>query len=77
MAKKKIEDEGDYNTTCPHCGGPIYLMGYTASCRIQIEPFGWGVGDGPCDTSDEVFACGDCDKPISSDYVFKVAGVKE
>ena len=74
---KALFPEGQYNTACPHCGGPIKLVGYTASCDIAIEPDGWGLSDGPCDTSDEVFKCGDCDADISSAYVFKVAGAKK
>ena len=64
----------EYNTECPHCGGAIKLRSFVGSCDIAVQPGGWCYTDGPCDSSEEEFACDDCRMDIPSDYVFKVIG---
>lgn len=50
-----------YVHTCP-CGGDLRLIGFTASCWIPIGPDGFYLGDGSCDTSDEIVYCDKCGK---------------
>lgn len=49
--------EEDHIDGCPMCSGGIILTGFTASCRIGVTKLGWDLTGGPCDTSDESFAC--------------------
>lgn len=59
----------DYLTTCPKCGEPIILTGFVASCRIPVTEDGWSYDEGPCDSSDETFACQAGCGPIPADWV--------
>jgi hypothetical protein len=50
-----------YKHTCA-CGGDLYLIGFTGSCYIPISEDGFYLGDGSCDTDDEVVQCSTCYK---------------
>lgn len=56
-----------YVHTC-ECGGDLYLSGFTGSCHIPIFADGFYLGDGPCDTSDEVVFCNTCGKTGPLEY---------
>jgi hypothetical protein len=56
-----------YKAEC-ECGGDLYLIGFKGSCNIPISKDGFYLGDGPCDTEDEVVMCGDCEKTGPLEY---------
>jgi hypothetical protein len=56
-----------YIDTCG-CGGALYLIGFKGSCHIAISKDGFYLGDGPCDTEDELVECEDCGKTGPLEY---------
>jgi len=60
----------DYRSSCPKCGAGVYLIGFTASCRILVRGDGWAYDEGPCDSSDEIFGCGESCGRVPGDWVF-------
>lgn len=56
-----------YKTEC-ECGGELRLSEFTGSCDIPISKDGFYLGDGPCDTSDEIVYCTDCGKTGPLEY---------
>ena len=64
------EDEfSEYVDVCPLCDRGIKLVAYTASCDIPVQRDGWAFSDGPCDSSDEKFACSEHGE-IPAEWVF-------
>lgn len=62
----------DYNTTCPKCGDDtIYLIAFSATARVLVCKDGWALDEGPCSTTDEIFECSTCQRPVPADYVMK------
>lgn len=62
---------GEYNTTCPCCGGGVYLVQYTGITNSPVMEDGWDLGAESTDTQDEIFRCGDCGRYVPDDWVFK------
>ena len=56
---------------CPYCGADaVRLRSFTGSCDIRISEDGWALTDGPCDTSDERFACSACGHEVDHRFIF-------
>jgi hypothetical protein len=51
------------------CGGELYLIGFRGSCHIPISADGFYLGDGPCDTEDELVQCQRCDTTGPLEYL--------
>lgn len=57
-----------YKHEC-ECGGALVLIGFKGSCSIPLTADGFYLGDGPCDTEDEVVMCEACGKMGELEYI--------